>query len=91
MSRFPWEARRNTCTVHGPLYRTRHSTGRSLRPSASAADSASCPPRIHRDPALESVPVPNPHDLKKLAEEIKPYFKGQVKLKTAEFGEEIID
>ncbi|MBR2558136.1 MAG: anaerobic ribonucleoside-triphosphate reductase activating protein [Methanobrevibacter sp.] len=43
------------------------------------------------DPALESVPVPNPHDLKKLAEEIKPYFKGQVKLKTAEFGEEIID
>jgi pyruvate formate lyase activating enzyme len=42
------------------------------------------------DPALESVEVPNPHDLRKLAEEIKPYFKGQVKLKTAEFGEEII-
>lgn len=42
------------------------------------------------DPALESVEVPNPHDLRKLAEEIRPYFKGQVKLKTAEFGEEII-
>lgn len=42
------------------------------------------------DPALESVEVPNPHDLRKLAEEIKPYFKGSVKLKTAEFGEEII-
>lgn len=43
------------------------------------------------DPALESVEVPNPHDLRKLAEEIKPYFKGQVKLKTAEFGEEIVE
>lgn len=42
------------------------------------------------DPALEKVEVPNPHDLRKLAEEIKPYFKGQVKVKSAEFGEEII-
>ena len=42
------------------------------------------------DPALESVEVPNPHDLRKLAEEIKPYFDGQVKVKSAEFGEQII-
>lgn len=42
------------------------------------------------DPALEKVEVPNPHDLRKLAEELKPYFDGQVKVKSAEFGEEII-
>ena len=42
------------------------------------------------DPALESVEVPNPHDLRSLAEEIKPFFDGQVKIKSAEFGEEII-
>ncbi len=42
------------------------------------------------DPALEKVEVPNPHDLRKLAEEIKPYFDGIVKVKSAEFGEEII-
>lgn len=42
------------------------------------------------DPALEKVDVPNPHDLRKLAEEIKPYFNGQLKVKTAEFGEQII-
>lgn len=42
------------------------------------------------DPALEKVDVPNPHDLRKLAEEIKPYFDGVVKVKSAEFGEEII-
>ena len=42
------------------------------------------------DPALENAEVPNPHDLRKLAEEIKPYFDGQVKIKSAEFGEEII-
>ncbi|WP_296894539.1 anaerobic ribonucleoside-triphosphate reductase activating protein [uncultured Methanobrevibacter sp.] len=42
------------------------------------------------DPALENVEVPNPHDLRKLAEEIKPYFDGQVKVKSAEFGEQII-
>lgn len=42
------------------------------------------------DPALENVEVPNPHDLRRLAEELKPYFEGQVKVKSAEFGEEII-
>lgn len=42
------------------------------------------------DPALEKVEVPNPHDLRRLAEELKPYFKGQIKVKSAEFGEEII-
>ena len=42
------------------------------------------------DPALEKVEVPNPHDLRELAEELKPYFEGQVKVKSAEFGEEII-
>ena len=42
------------------------------------------------DPALEKVENPNPHDLISLAEEIKPYFEGQVKVKTAEFGEQII-
>jgi pyruvate formate lyase activating enzyme len=42
------------------------------------------------DPALEKVEVPNPHDLAKLAREIKPYFKGTVKVKSAEFGEQII-
>lgn len=42
------------------------------------------------DPALEKVDVPNPHDLAKLASEIKPYFDGVVKVKSAEFGEQII-
>ena len=42
------------------------------------------------DPALEEVEVPNPHDLRKLAEYVKPYFDGVVKVKSAEFGEEII-
>lgn len=42
------------------------------------------------DPALEDVEVPNPHDLRKLAEYVKPYFDGVVKVKSAEFGEEII-
>ena len=42
------------------------------------------------DPALEKVPVPNPHDLRNLAEELKPYFDGQIKVKSAEFGEQII-
>ena len=42
------------------------------------------------DPALEKVDVPNPHDLVKLANEIKPYFKGQLKVKSGEFGEQII-
>ena len=42
------------------------------------------------DPALEKVDVPNPHDLKKLALDIKPLFDGIVKVKSGEFGEEII-
>ncbi|WP_296878552.1 anaerobic ribonucleoside-triphosphate reductase activating protein [uncultured Methanobrevibacter sp.] len=42
------------------------------------------------DPALEEVEVPNPHDLRKLAEEIKDNFDGKVKVKSAEFGEQII-
>ena len=42
------------------------------------------------DPALEKVEVPNPHDLVKLAENIKPLFDGIVKVKTAEFGEQVI-
>ena len=42
------------------------------------------------DPALEKVEVPNPHDLEALAREIKPYFNGVVKVKSAEFGEQII-
>lgn len=43
------------------------------------------------DPALEKVEVPNPHDLAELAREIKPYFEGQVKVKSAEFGEQVIE
>lgn len=42
------------------------------------------------DPALEEVEVPNPHDLAELAREIKPYFDGVVKVKSGEFGEQII-
>ena len=42
------------------------------------------------DPALEKVEVPNPHDLAKLADEIKPYFDGVVKVKSGEFGEQVI-
>lgn len=42
------------------------------------------------DPALEKVEVPNPHDLADLAREIKPYFDGVVKVKSGEFGEQII-
>ena len=42
------------------------------------------------DPSLEEIDVPNPHDLEKLAREIKPYFDGVVKVKSAEFGEQII-
>ncbi|WP_458405901.1 anaerobic ribonucleoside-triphosphate reductase activating protein [Methanobrevibacter sp.] len=42
------------------------------------------------DPALEKVEVPNPHDLAALAKEIKPYFDGVVKVKSGEFGEQII-
>lgn len=43
------------------------------------------------DPALEKVEVPNPHDLAALAREVKPYFSGQVKVKSGEFGEQIIE
>ena len=43
------------------------------------------------DLALEKVEVPNPHELRKLAEDIKPLFDGIVKVKTAEFGEQIIE
>lgn len=43
------------------------------------------------DPALEKVDVPNPHDLVKLARDIKPLFDGIVKVKTGEFGEQVID
>ncbi|WP_292600658.1 anaerobic ribonucleoside-triphosphate reductase activating protein [Methanobrevibacter sp. UBA212] len=42
------------------------------------------------DPALEKVEVPNPHELADLAREIKPYFKGIVKVKSGEFGEQVI-
>nr|WP_295001078.1 anaerobic ribonucleoside-triphosphate reductase activating protein [uncultured Methanobrevibacter sp.] len=42
------------------------------------------------DPALEEVEVPNPHDLADLAREIKPYFNGVVKVKSGEFGEQVI-
>ena len=43
------------------------------------------------DPALEEVEVPNPHDLIKLAKEIRPLFDGIVKVKTGEFGEQVIE
>ena len=42
------------------------------------------------DPALEKVEVPNPHDLAALDNEIKPYFDGVVKVKSGEFGEQVI-
>ena len=42
------------------------------------------------DPALEKVEVPNPHELADLAREIKPYFNGIVKVKSGEFGEQVI-
>ena len=42
------------------------------------------------DPALEKVDVPNPHDLVALANETKPYFDGVVKVKSGEFGEQVI-
>lgn len=42
------------------------------------------------DPALEKVEVPNPHVIVKLANDIKPLFDGIVKVKTAEFGEQVI-
>ena len=42
------------------------------------------------DPALESVEVPNPHDLAEIAREVKMYFDGVVKVKSGEFGEQVI-
>ena len=42
------------------------------------------------DPALEKVEVTNPHDLADLAREIKPHFDGIVKVKSGEFGEQVI-
>ena len=43
------------------------------------------------DPALEKVEVPNPHDLADLAREVRPYFKGILKVKSGEFGEQVIE
>lgn len=43
------------------------------------------------DPALEKVNNPNAIDLRRLAESLIPYYKGTIKLKTAEFGEQIIN
>ena len=43
------------------------------------------------DPALEKVDVPNPHDLADLAREVRPYFKGILKVKSGEFGEQVIE
>ncbi len=45
--------------------------------------------RVVLDPALEKTPSPSPQELRKIAEIIKPVLK-KVKIKTAEFGEEII-
>jgi pyruvate formate lyase activating enzyme len=45
--------------------------------------------RVVLDPALEETPSPSPQELRKIAEIIKPVLK-KVKIKTAEFGEEII-
>lgn len=42
------------------------------------------------DSSLENVEEPNPHDLRSIANFIKPYFDGVVKVKSAEFGEEIV-
>lgn len=42
------------------------------------------------DPALEKVESPNPHELRKLAESVKPFFDGVIKVKSAEFGEQVI-
>lgn len=43
------------------------------------------------DPKLLEVENPNPNELRKIAKSIKPYFDGIIKVKSAEFGEEIID
>ncbi|PKL67439.1 MAG: anaerobic ribonucleoside-triphosphate reductase activating protein [Methanobacteriales archaeon HGW-Methanobacteriales-1] len=45
--------------------------------------------RVVLDPELENTSSPSPQELRKMAESIKPVLK-KVKIKTAEFGEEII-
>lgn len=45
--------------------------------------------RVVLDPELEETPSPSPQELRKIAEIIKPILK-KVKVKTAEFGEELI-
>ncbi len=45
--------------------------------------------RVVLDPKLENTSSPSPQELRKMAENIKPVLK-KVKIKTAEFGEEII-
>jgi pyruvate formate lyase activating enzyme len=40
------------------------------------------------DESLKDVESPNPHDLKDIAISLKPFFKGTVKVKSGEFGEE---
>lgn len=43
------------------------------------------------DSKLLEVENPNLNELRKIAKSIKPYFDGIIKVKSAEFGEEIID
>ncbi|MDO5848475.1 MAG: anaerobic ribonucleoside-triphosphate reductase activating protein [Methanobrevibacter sp.] len=43
------------------------------------------------DPALEHVDNPNAVELTKLAESLKDYFDGTIKVKTAEFGAQVIN
>jgi len=45
--------------------------------------------RVVLDPALEDTPSPSPDSLRKMARKVKPVL-GKVKVKTAEFGEELI-
>jgi len=45
--------------------------------------------RVVYDPKLKNIENPKPHELEKIAREIKPYLKS-VRIKTAEFGEETI-
>jgi pyruvate formate lyase activating enzyme len=42
------------------------------------------------DESLNDVEAPNPHDLKSIAISLKPFFKGIIKVKSTEFGEEEI-
>ena len=43
------------------------------------------------DPALEKVDNPNAVELVELAESLKEYFDGQIKVKTSEFGAQTIN